>query len=165
MENETTFSDALLRQLIAVGQVDILVGLPTLNNAATISDVVRAVHASFTRDFPRLRTVMLNSDGGSTDGTPDLVRVACEQPARAFGLYPRKGTLLPGADADIVVVDPRRAMRIRDEDQQSKARHTPFHGWDTPATPVMTLLRGKVIVRDGEISAQPLGLHLKPGRI
>ena len=96
---------------------------------------------------------------------PDLVRVACEQPARAFGLYPRKGTLLPGADADIVVVDPRRAMRIRDEDQQSKARHTPFHGWDTPATPVMTLLRGKVIVRDGEISAQPLGLHLKPGRI
>ena len=76
MENETTFSDALLRQLIAVGQVDILVGLPTLNNAATITDVVRAVHASFTRDFPRLRTVMLNSDGGSTDGTPDLVRVA-----------------------------------------------------------------------------------------
>ncbi len=76
VENETTFSDALLRQLIAVGQVDILVGLPTLNNAATITDVVRAVHASFTRDFPRLRTVMLNSDGGSTDGTPDLVRVA-----------------------------------------------------------------------------------------
>jgi dihydroorotase len=96
---------------------------------------------------------------------PDLVRVACEQPARAFGLYPRKGTLLPGADADIVVVDPSRPMRIRDEDQQSKARHTPFHGWDTPATPVMTLLRGKVVVRDGEISAQPLGLHLKPGRI
>ena len=76
MENETAFSDALLRQLIAVGQVDILVGLPTLNNAATITDVVRAVHGSFTRDFPRLRTVMLNSDGGSTDGTPDLVRVA-----------------------------------------------------------------------------------------
>jgi hypothetical protein len=76
VENETAFSDALLRQLIAVGQVDILVGLPTLNNAATITDVVRAVHGSFTRDFPRLRTVMLNSDGGSTDGTPDLVREA-----------------------------------------------------------------------------------------
>ena len=45
-------SDALLRQLIAVGQVDILVGLPTLNNAATIVDVVRAVHECFTRDFP-----------------------------------------------------------------------------------------------------------------
>lgn len=76
MENESTLSDALLRQLIAVGQVDILVGLPTLNNAATVIDVVRAVHACFTRDFPRLRTVLINSDGGSTDGTPDLIRDA-----------------------------------------------------------------------------------------
>lgn len=76
MENESTLSDALLRQLIAVGQVDILVGLPTLNNAATVVDVVRAVHESFTRDFPRLRTVLINPDGGSTDGTPDLIRDA-----------------------------------------------------------------------------------------
>lgn len=76
MENESTLSDALLRQLIAVGQVDILVGLPTLNNAATVVDVVRAVHGCFTRDFPRLRTVLINSDGGSTDGTPDLIRDA-----------------------------------------------------------------------------------------
>ena len=76
METESSLPDALLRQLIAVGQVDVLVGLPTLNNAATIIDVVRAVHVSFTRDFPRLRTVMINSDGGSTDGTPDLIRSA-----------------------------------------------------------------------------------------
>ncbi len=76
MEDESSLSDALLRQLIAVGQVDILVGLPTLNNAATIIDVVRAVHVSFTRDFPRLRTVLINSDGGSTDGTPELIRTA-----------------------------------------------------------------------------------------
>jgi glucosylglycerate synthase len=76
VETESTLSDALLRQVIAVGQVDILVGLPTLNNAATIIDVVRAIHVSFTRDFPRLRTVMINSDGGSTDGTPDLIRSA-----------------------------------------------------------------------------------------
>jgi hypothetical protein len=76
VENESALSDALLRQLIAVGQVDILVGLPTLNNAATVVDVVRAVHGCFTRDFPRLRTVLINSDGGSTDGTPDLIRDA-----------------------------------------------------------------------------------------
>ena len=75
--NQTSaLSDALLRQLIAVGQVDILVGLPTLNNAATVADVVRAVHVCFARDFPRLRTVMINSDGGSTDGTPELIRSA-----------------------------------------------------------------------------------------
>src|SRR4029079_785341 len=75
-DNESTRSDVLLRQLMAVGQVDVLVGLPTLNNASTIVDIVRAIHVSFTRDFPRLRTVMINSDGGSTDGTPELVRAA-----------------------------------------------------------------------------------------
>lgn len=96
---------------------------------------------------------------------PDLVRVACEQPARAFGLYPRKGALLPGSDADIAVVDPSRPMQIRDEDQESKARHTPFNGWSAPATPVMTLLRGRVIAREGRALAQPHGLHLKPGRM
>jgi glucosylglycerate synthase len=74
--NESTLSDAFLRQLMAVGQVDVLVGLPTLDNAATIVDVVRAIHLSVTRDFPRLRTVMINSDGGSTDGTPELIRAA-----------------------------------------------------------------------------------------
>jgi hypothetical protein len=74
VQHESTLSDAFLRQLMAVGQVDILVGLPTLDNAATIGDVVRAIHLSFTRDFGRLRTVMINSDGGSTDGTPELIR-------------------------------------------------------------------------------------------
>jgi hypothetical protein len=76
LEHESALSDALLRQLMAVGQVDILVGLPTLNNAATVTEVVRAVHVAFNRDFPRLRTVLINSDGGSTDGTPELVRAA-----------------------------------------------------------------------------------------
>ena len=76
VDDESSLSDALLRQLMAVGQVDILVALPTLNNAATIVDVVRAVHVCFTRDFPRLRTVMINVDGGSTDGTPELIRAA-----------------------------------------------------------------------------------------
>src|SRR6185295_20335488 len=72
----SVLSDALLRQLMAVGQVDILVGLPTLNNAATVDAVARAIHMCFTRDYPRLRTVLLNSDAGSTDGTPERVRDA-----------------------------------------------------------------------------------------
>jgi glucosylglycerate synthase len=81
VEHESLLSDALLRQLIAVGQADILVGLPTLNNAATVVDIVRAVHGCFTRDYPRLRSVLINSDGGSTDGTPDLIRHASFTPA------------------------------------------------------------------------------------
>ena len=76
MEHQSILSDALLRQLMAVGQVDILVGLPTLNNAATVVDVARAIDVCFTRDFARQRTVMINSDAGSTDGTPELIRDA-----------------------------------------------------------------------------------------
>ena len=75
-ENESVLSDELLKQLMAVGQVDILVGLPTLNNAATVVNVARAIYACFTRDFARPRTVMINSDAGSTDGTPELIRDA-----------------------------------------------------------------------------------------
>jgi hypothetical protein len=69
-------SDELLRQLIAVGQVDVLVGLPTLNHADTVGPAVRATHVVFNGIFARERTVLLNVDGGSTDGTPDAVRDA-----------------------------------------------------------------------------------------
>ncbi len=75
-DRPTVLSDALLRQLMAVGQVDILVGLPTLNNAATVDAVARAINVCFTRDYLRLRTVLINSDAGSTDGTPERVRDA-----------------------------------------------------------------------------------------
>jgi hypothetical protein len=59
---------------MAVGQVDVLVGVPTLNNAATIGGVVEAVQQAFAKYFPRDRTLLVNSDGGSDDGTPALLR-------------------------------------------------------------------------------------------
>ncbi|HET6370658.1 MAG TPA: glycosyl transferase family 2, partial [Nitrospiria bacterium] len=76
MAEGTFLSDELLQQLIAVGEVDILVGIPSCNNIATIGQVVRAVQVGFVKYFPRDRTVLINPDGGSTDGTPDRVRNA-----------------------------------------------------------------------------------------
>lgn len=69
-------SDELLRSLMAVGEVDVLVGLPTLNHADTIAAHVRAAHVAFNRELARERTLLMNVDGGSTDGTPDVVRDA-----------------------------------------------------------------------------------------
>ena len=83
MPQESLLSDDLLRQLVAVGQVDLLVGLPTLNHASTIPDIVRAVQASFSTYFPRYRSVLLNSDGGSDDNSPALVRDCCLDEAGA----------------------------------------------------------------------------------
>ena len=72
----TILSDELLSQLMAVGQVDVLVGLPTLNHADSVGPVVRAAHVAFNRELARERTVLVSVDGGSTDGTPDVVRDA-----------------------------------------------------------------------------------------
>lgn len=70
------FSDDLLRGLIAMGHVDVLVGLPTLDHADSVGPVVRAVHEGLDRHFLRERTALLNADGGSTDGTPGEVQRA-----------------------------------------------------------------------------------------
>lgn len=73
MAEETLLTDEFLRQLINVGEVDILVGLPTHNNARTIQHVTRAVQAGILKSFPRERAVIINADGGSQDGTPEMV--------------------------------------------------------------------------------------------
>ena len=73
MAEETLLTDDFLRQLINVGEVDILVGLPTHNNAKTIEPVIRAIQAGILKCFPRERAVIINADGGSQDGTPEAV--------------------------------------------------------------------------------------------
>ena len=73
MADETLLTDDFLRQLINVGEVDIVVGLPTHNNAKTIQPVLRAIQAGILKCFPRERVVIINADGGSQDGTAELV--------------------------------------------------------------------------------------------
>src|SRR6202162_2022882 len=73
LEDETFLTDDFLRQLINVGEVDILVGLPTHNNAKTIGSIVQTNQSGILQAFPRERAVIINADGGSRDGTPDLV--------------------------------------------------------------------------------------------
>jgi hypothetical protein len=73
LEDGTFLTDEFLRQLINVGEVDILVGLPTHNNAKTIGSVVQAIRSGILQAFPRERAVIINADGGSRDGTPELV--------------------------------------------------------------------------------------------
>lgn len=73
MAEETLLTDDFLRQLINVGEVDILVGLPTYNNAPTIQPIIAAIQAGILKFFPRERVVIINADGGSQDGTPALV--------------------------------------------------------------------------------------------
>ena len=74
-----------------------------------------------------------------------LVYVLATAPAMIFGLYPRKGTVDIGSDADLVLFDPKISRRIRNEDLHQGTDHTIFEGWEVQGFPKMTLSRGKVL--------------------
>jgi hypothetical protein len=67
-------SDEFVHELVAVGEVDLLVGISTLNDAQTVGHVVQAAHAGFAKYFSRERAVLINADGGSRDGTPEVFK-------------------------------------------------------------------------------------------
>ena len=88
MAEETFLTDDFLRQLINVGEVDILVGLPTHNNAKTIGSIVQTIQSGILQWFPRERAVIINADGGSRDGTTELVTgVSIDDVRPASNLY------------------------------------------------------------------------------
>src|SRR6202162_3189482 len=88
LEDETFLTDDFVRQLINVGEVDILVGLPTYNNAKTIGSVLRTIQSGILQAFPRERAVIINVDGGSRDGTPDLATgISIDDVRSASNLY------------------------------------------------------------------------------
>lgn len=93
----------------------------------------------------------------------DVVRWTAANPARAYGLYPVKGTLQVGADADVVIVDPAARWRVDASWWKSKSRNTPFWGREGLGAPVLTLLRGRVVAQRGEIVGEPQGKMLAAG--
>jgi glucosylglycerate synthase len=66
-------SDEFLRQLVSVGEVDILIGVPTYNNASTVGQVAQSLDQALVKSFARDRVVIVNADGGSRDGTPEVM--------------------------------------------------------------------------------------------
>jgi len=85
----------------------------------------------------------------------DYVRLSAVNPAKLWRLYPRKGTIRVGSDADIVIVDLDRAGTIDQEKLHSKSRISSWHGREVRGQPVCTLVRGRVVVRDGALRTEP----------
>lgn len=98
--------------------------------------------------FPLFLTEVLDSDRLSL---PRLVEKSSYAPAEHYGLTPRKGTLQPGADADVILVDPENRTEVREEDMFDQSDFTPFEGRSF-VFPELTMSRGDVIYADGEIT-------------
>jgi dihydropyrimidinase len=84
-----------------------------------------------------------------------MVELLSTNPAKLFGLYPRKGTIAVGSDADIVVFDPEKRHTITSATDHSKSDYNLFEGTEVTGTPETVLLRGKVLVEDDELVGQP----------
>jgi len=110
---------------------------------------------------PQVETMLVVVYTGGINGgwlsLPRLVQVMCENPARIFGLYPQKGTLQVGSDADLLIFDPTLEHTITHETQHSHATYTLYEGRRCLGKPVFSMQRGQVIL-EGD------NLHVKPGR-
>ena len=108
---------------------------------------------------PGVETIvpLMYSEGVVKRGMPIwwLARSMSENPARIFGLYPRKGVIQVGSDADLLILDPRGDRVITAKEHHSNAGYTLFEGWQVNGRPWMTMLRGKVLLNEGVLEQRP----------
>ena len=84
---------------------------------------------------------------------PQMVAQLSENPAKIFGLYPRKGSLRPGADADLVIFDPNLEYIIEDTHPELKVDFSLYAGRRGQGAPVLTMQRGTVLFEENQIKA------------
>jgi len=129
--------------------------------------VIATDHCSFTREqkaqgtscfdtFPGIPGVetllpLVHHEGVTRRGMPlsELMRMLSCDPAKLFGLYPRKGVIAPDADADIVIFDPNLSKTITSPSQHSKTDYSPYEGMTVNGYPSTVLLRGEVVYDNG----------------
>jgi dihydropyrimidinase len=100
---------------------------------------------------------MLYAEGVQAGRIPitTFVAVTATNPAKLFGLWPRKGCLAVGSDADLVVLDPGRPFRVTASAMESRSDFDPYEGYEARGWPVITISRGEVIMRDGQVLGKP----------
>jgi len=132
-------------------------------NSGTI-DMLASDHAPHTAEEKRLPvreapaglsgtetfvTLMLNEVNKGRLTLSGFVRIASEAPAKIWGIYPQKGNLLPGADADFTIVDMKKKSKINLNDLHSKSGTSPYDGFDAQGSVISAVVRGKFAVKDG----------------
>jgi N-acyl-D-aspartate/D-glutamate deacylase len=112
--------------------------------------------------FPKTPWRGRNKDQGrKIDNAPDsegLMKICCQivrlcsyNPAKIFGLYPQKGTVSPGSDADLILLDMERGREVNASDFPSSCDYTPYKGWKLKGWPEWTMVRGKIVMENGKV--------------
>lgn len=141
--------------------------------AAGSLQVVATDHCAFTTEQKRFGvgdfTKIPNGTGGLEDRMPvlwsrgvrtgrltmnEFVAVTSTNIARILNMYPKKGAIMPGADADIVVWDPEASKTIQASTQKSAIDYNVFEGFDVTGLPVMTFNRGEMVYKEGDVTGE-----------
>jgi dihydroorotase len=141
-------NQALLWNALANGTIDLIATdhAPHSPEEKTRNDIW-----SVDCGFPGVETqmpLMLTEANAGRFSICDYVRWTAAAPAKIFGLYPRKGVIQPGSDADIAIVDLNREWTIDGVKLQSRSRLTPWNGRRVKGLPIHTLVRGRFVMRE-----------------
>jgi dihydropyrimidinase len=79
-----------------------------------------------------------------------MAQVTATNPARIFGLYPKKGVIAVGSDADLVLIDPRAHLKVSVQTLHMQVQYSPYAGWELTGLPTTTISKGQVIVDGGQ---------------
>ncbi len=85
----------------------------------------------------------------------EFARIVSTNPAKLFGLYPKKGALIVGSDADIMMIDPHKEVTIQKTLLHEHVDYTPYEGMKVTGWPIMTMVRGEIVVDHGQLLKLP----------
>jgi len=86
---------------------------------------------------------------------PQIVKQLSYNPAKLMGVYPQKGSFNPGSDADLIIVDINKKQKVYPNLFPSYCDFTPYEGWELKGWPIMTMVRGKIVMKDGKVISNP----------
>jgi dihydropyrimidinase len=154
-----SWHEDILWKAISSGDIQVVGSAHQAFNYAGQKDLGKENFTQAPRGFPGIqeRLSILHAAGVSTSkiSANRFVDLACTAPAKLFGLFPRKGTLAVGSDADMVIFDPKAEVVLSKSISLSRSDYTPYEGMKVRGATWMVLQRGKIIAREGKVMGRP----------
>jgi dihydropyrimidinase len=126
--------------------------------------VVNIINNRSAGNYLQVNMPLLYSEGVRTKKLTleQMIALTSTNPAKLFGLYPKKGLIAVGSDGDVAIWDPNLKKKVTHEEQLSNAKFSIFAGWEITGWPIITIRRGEVVYENGKITAAPGSGRLAP---